>query len=506
MCVSLAKKLDYDSWEKFLKYDLCITNYNALSDEEKQLCHFIFDTEQAANGNVVCERARRILAGDDVGERITLEQLENAYGLWDNYSDYKCHGWQLYIDCVPDIVHLKYYEYPYEDFGCICPSEYWLDDDCNNYVVFLERVSDECADRFDIYDRNGERIKVIQSVFDCPMKDFRGIPEYMEKFGFIEKNGGYYYTKSDGTAVFAWSNYSSGQCKEKITEPFIVESEINGCLVTAIEYEAFAQAPFTEIILPDTIEIIDRYAFRNCQYLETINFPKSLKYIGREAFADCDSIAKIQLDCPDLVLEKLVFTECHKLKTAYINVNDIGEEAFSFCENLENVTLGENVKSIGYQAFLKDTLIADINIPSSLRIIEQGALVNINSIKIPPNVQIIGSLPCKTQQKFTSGIELNQPQYPLCSFNTNCTIYGYEGTEAESYANEWGLEFVPLEYIKGDANFDNNFNISDVVTMQNWLLNRSDTELVYWKAANLCDDDVLDVFDLIAMKKLLINW
>lgn len=36
---------------------------------------------------------------------------------------------------------------------------------------------------------------------ECPYKDFRGNAEYMEKFGFIEKNGGYYYTKADGTAV-----------------------------------------------------------------------------------------------------------------------------------------------------------------------------------------------------------------------------------------------------------------------------------------------------------------
>ena len=55
---------DYSLWDKFLKYDLCITNYNSLSEEKKQLCHFIFDTEQSANGDIVCERARRILAGE----------------------------------------------------------------------------------------------------------------------------------------------------------------------------------------------------------------------------------------------------------------------------------------------------------------------------------------------------------------------------------------------------------------------------------------------------------
>ena len=32
-------------WERFLKYDLCILDYNSLADEEKDLCKFIFETE-----------------------------------------------------------------------------------------------------------------------------------------------------------------------------------------------------------------------------------------------------------------------------------------------------------------------------------------------------------------------------------------------------------------------------------------------------------------------------
>ena len=32
-------------WEDFLKYDLCITDYDSLTEKEQELCHFIFDTE-----------------------------------------------------------------------------------------------------------------------------------------------------------------------------------------------------------------------------------------------------------------------------------------------------------------------------------------------------------------------------------------------------------------------------------------------------------------------------
>ena len=49
-------------WKRFLKYDLRITDYDALSYEEKDLCKFIFETELNSPDTIICERARRILA------------------------------------------------------------------------------------------------------------------------------------------------------------------------------------------------------------------------------------------------------------------------------------------------------------------------------------------------------------------------------------------------------------------------------------------------------------
>lgn len=61
------------------------------------------------------------------------------------------------------------------------------------------------------------------------------------------------------------------------------------------------------------------------------------------------------------------------------------------------------------------------------------------------------------------------------------------------------------EAISGDVNSDGEFNISDVVLLQKWLLAVPDTHLENWKAADLCDDDILDVFDLCLMKRALIE-
>ncbi|MCM1270733.1 MAG: DUF362 domain-containing protein [Ruminococcus flavefaciens] len=59
--------------------------------------------------------------------------------------------------------------------------------------------------------------------------------------------------------------------------------------------------------------------------------------------------------------------------------------------------------------------------------------------------------------------------------------------------------------ILGDVNSDGEFNISDVTILQKWLIAVQNTQLVNWKAADLCEDDRLNVFDLCLMKRELLK-
>ena len=63
---------------------------------------------------------------------------------------------------------------------------------------------------------------------------------------------------------------------------------------------------------------------------------------------------------------------------------------------------------------------------------------------------------------------------------------------------------VVQEPASGDSNGDGEFNISDVVILQKWLLAVPDTQFADWRAANFYPDDRLDVFDLCLMKRALI--
>lgn len=59
--------------------------------------------------------------------------------------------------------------------------------------------------------------------------------------------------------------------------------------------------------------------------------------------------------------------------------------------------------------------------------------------------------------------------------------------------------------ILGDVNSDGEFNIFDVALFQKWLLCVPNVKIANWKAADLCKDDRLDVFDLCLMKRMLIE-
>lgn len=100
----------------------------------------------------------------------------------------------------------------------------------------------------------------------------------------------------------------------------------------------------------------------------------------------------------------------------------------------------------------------------------------------------------------------------------NLTDIYYSGTEEQWSAisiengNE-SLENAVIHYqvsgiqelVTGDVNADGEFTVADVMLLQKWLLDVSDTYLSNWKVGDLCEDNRLDVFDLCLMKRALLE-
>lgn len=66
--------------------------------------------------------------------------------------------------------------------------------------------------------------------------------------------------------------------------------------------------------------------------------------------------------------------------------------------------------------------------------------------------------------------------------------------------SEWSPQIT-----EGDVNADGKFSIADLVCLQKWILAAPDAELADWKTADLYNDNTLDSFDLILMRRALIK-
>lgn len=120
---------------------------------------------------------------------------------------------------------------------------------------------------------------------------------------------------------------------------------------------------------------------------------------------------------------------------------------------------------------------------------------------------------------FIIGIDYNGDRYLTEQMPDGCltTSFSVPGTYWAYVTSANGYGYVDSAWItftiypneeemiyNGDCNGDGDFNISDVVLLQKWLLSIPETNLYDWKAADLCKDNILDVFDLVMMKRKLI--
>ena len=68
----------------------------------------------------------------------------------------------------------------------------------------------------------------------------------------------------------------------------------------------------------------------------------------------------------------------------------------------------------------------------------------------------------------------------------------------------WETVRVPMKStLVGDANNDRTVNVADAVMLQKWLLGSGD--LICWKNVDLCADEKINIFDMVMMRRLLIE-
>lgn len=91
-------------------------------------------------------------------------------------------------------------------------------------------------------------------------------------------------------------------------------------------------------------------------------------------------------------------------------------------------------------------------------------------------------------------------EMPADSYLEICN-YGYHFESLGIYISDENCNVN--EGFKGDVNKDGEINIADLVILQKWLVGNGDG-LGCWQLADICDDNRIDAFDMVMLRKLII--
>ncbi|MGN0813170.1 MAG: leucine-rich repeat domain-containing protein [Candidatus Coproplasma sp.] len=131
------------------------------------------------------------------------------------------------------------------------------------------------------------------------------------------------------------------------------------------------------------VEIIGRYALRDCKLLKTVILPDSIKKICECAFTNCYSLSIIEIPESVIEIDKEAFLWCCRLKNLTIpaNVKTIGTRAFSNCITLNDIQLHEGITHIGAGAFSCCNCLTSIKFPASVTKIEMSVLSDCSALE-----------------------------------------------------------------------------------------------------------------------------
>ena len=199
----------------------------------------------------------------------------------------------------------------------------------------------------------------------------------------------------------------------------------------------------TDLVIPDSVTSIGRYAFSGCSGLTSATIPDSVTSIGFGAFENCSSLESITLPFVGLTKDGTSYTHFgyifgvsrynDQLNAIPVSLQEvvitggtsIDDHAFYYCDSLTSVTIPDSVTIIGDWAFYGCSSLTSVTIGegvTSIGIYAFEGCINITSATMPTIA--IDYIPQESLQTvvLTSGESIGNRAFYGCSGLTSVTI------------------------------------------------------------------------------------
>ena len=290
--------------------------------------------------------------------------------------------------------------------------------------------------------------------------------EAFEDCEFIEK----IYISASISKIGEKAFYSCYSLKEIVVdEKSTAYQSIGNCLIERGTKRLLLACPTS--IIPDdtTAETICSYAFSNCINIKKIVVPNSIQKIEKDAFFGCMQLEEISLP---FVGEKAsntthtnfgyifgaVDTTSHtptSLKTVVVTGEcSVAQDAFASCQNITSFTATSDIKNVAEFAFFSCTGLEVVRFEGTLENLGQSAFLNCTSLKeilLPDSIKNIG--------------------YGIFENCSNVKILCKKDSVAEQYAIE---NNIPYELI--EATPDSDYVSDTETTLESVHLPESESE------------------------------
>lgn len=277
-------------------------------------------------------------------------------------------------------------------------------------------------------------VKMISSIFDYCAIESVYIPAAVEDivylFGYCDNLKAINVDENN-------KNFSSvdgvlfNKEKTELYQYPVAKEEIVYTVPEGVEYigDAFEYTTLEEIVFPDSLKMIDKWAFFHAENLKSINIPSKVESIASNAFSSCISLAEITVDEDNEYFSASDNVLFSKDKTRLLE--------YAPCKADTDYNIPSGVKEVAVGAFGGNKNLTRVSIPYGVTVIDNsfGGCTSLTEVYIPNTVKEVSSKPFGENNETLTDIYYygTQEEWEKIEF------------KSESFAQNAEIHFAPTQ-------------------------------------------------------------